>query len=217
MLGLGLYTNLMPEIQLTRATEFWRSVEQEILVEAARLEGLKRLLRANGPLGTASLLRRHKIPDTGPLEEEVTRLPMAIAHSVELTSDEEIEMSFALGSYTELRRDAMGVPKAANNLIIRVALDRYGDAAPRFCMHFDCDADLDSFSHFPWTCCVASTEPHEQICTSTQTAFTWQLNRRVHAELRHSRDVAIADLYKRVQKTMGEMGSTCVSCGASHD
>ncbi|CAN9179146.1 unnamed protein product [Alternaria alternata] len=99
-----------------------RALKQKLLREADRLEGLKRALKMKDPVGTALLLEEYDVPDTSFLEEEILELPAGIVDLVELIGDDEVEMSFSLASYTELQRNAMGVPSAANNLLVRYSL-----------------------------------------------------------------------------------------------
>jgi hypothetical protein len=213
LLNLEVYSNAIPETELLKATAFWEGIEAEIMREADRLEGLKRALKMKDPVGTALLLEEYDVPDTSFLEEEILELPAGIVDLVELIGDDEVEMSFSLASYTELQRNAMGVPSAANNLLVRLYLNRYGNTPPRFCTHYDSDADLETMQHIPWICYESSIVPHEHVCFSPQSVFIWQLNRLI---LKHiiSRDVTIAGFYSTVSCTIREMGRVCVCCGA---
>ncbi|KAI4631096.1 hypothetical protein J4E83_002624 [Alternaria metachromatica] len=125
LLDLKVYKQNIPKSELSKATEFWDGIEAEIMREAERLEGLKRTLKAKDPLQTALLIEEYNIPDSNLLEDEIQELPPGIIDLVELIDDDEIEMSFTLASYTELQRSAMGVPSTANNLLIRLTIDRY--------------------------------------------------------------------------------------------
>ncbi|KAI4621825.1 hypothetical protein J4E80_004198 [Alternaria sp. BMP 0032] len=125
LLDLKLYKQNIPKSELSKATEFWDGIEAEIMQEAERLEGLKRTLKAKDPLQTALLIEEYNIPDSNLLEDEIQELPPGIIDLVELIDDDEIEMSFTLASYTELQRSAMGVPSTANNLLVRLTIDRY--------------------------------------------------------------------------------------------
>ncbi|KAG9195353.1 hypothetical protein G6011_00474 [Alternaria panax] len=216
LFNLEVYSNKIPETELLKAITFWDGIEAEIMREADRLEGLKRTLKAKDRVGTALLLEEYDVPDTSLLEEEILGLPAGVIDLVELISDDEIEMSFSLASYTDLQRNAMGIPSAANNLIIRLYLDRYGKKPPRFCTHYDSETDLETTQHLPWISCKRSHAPHEYMCFSPQSAFMWQLNRLI---LRHttSRDVTIAEFYPSVQSTIREMGRMCICCGVNHE
>ncbi|KAI4910128.1 hypothetical protein J4E90_007559 [Alternaria incomplexa] len=125
LLDLKVYKQNIPKSELSKATEFWDGIEAEIMQEAERLEGLKRTLKAKDPLQTALLIEEYNIPDSNLLEDEIQELPPGIIDLVELLDDDEIEMSFTLASYTELQRSAMGVPSTANNLLLRLTIDRY--------------------------------------------------------------------------------------------
>ncbi|KAI4649163.1 hypothetical protein J4E93_003477 [Alternaria ventricosa] len=125
LLNLEVYKRDIPKGELSKATEFWNGIEAEIMREAERLEGLKRTLKAKDPLQTALLIEEYNIPDSNLLEDEIQELPPGIIDLVELIDDDEIEMSFTLASYTELQRSAMGVPSTANNLLLRLTIDRY--------------------------------------------------------------------------------------------
>jgi hypothetical protein len=215
LLNLEVYTKAIPKTELLKATAFWDGIEAEIMREVERLEGLKRTLKAKDPLRIALLIEEYNVPDSSLLGDEIMELPAGIIDLVELIGDDEIEMSFTLGSYTELQRSAMGVPSAANNLLIRLFLDRYGGKPARFCVHYDSDTNLETTQHVPWICIATSTAPHEQVCFSKQTAFVWQMNRIIHRRLRME-EVTIAELYTFIQQVVGEMGHACVCCGASH-
>jgi hypothetical protein len=215
LLNLEVYGGKIPETELLKATAFWDGIEAEIMREADRLEVLKRTLKTKDPAGTALLLEEYNVPDTSLLEDEILELPAGVIDLVELIGDDEVEMSFSLASYTELQRSAMGVPSAANNLLIRLCLDRYGSTPPRFCTHYDSDTDLETTQHLPWVCHETSKVPHEHVCFSPQSAFIWQLNRLVFRHI-FSRDVTIAGFYSGVQNTIREMGRVCICCGADH-
>ncbi|KAL1795692.1 hypothetical protein ACET3X_005916 [Alternaria dauci] len=163
LLNLNVYNNTIPETKLLKATSFWDGIEAEIMREADRLEGLKRALKTKDPIGTALLLEEYDVPNTSLLEEEMLKLPAGVIDLVELIGDDEVEMSFSLASYTELQRSAMGVPSAANNLLVRLYLDRYGSRPPSFCTHYDSDTDLETTQHIPWICHKMATVPHEHL------------------------------------------------------
>jgi hypothetical protein len=215
LLNLEVYSKTIPKTELLKATAFWDGIEAEIMREVERLEGLKRTLKAKDPMRTALLIEEYNVPDSSLLEDEIMELPAGIIDLVELIGDDEVEMSFTLDSYTELQRSAMGIPSTANNLLIRLFLDRYGGKPARFCVHYDSDTNLEAAQHVPWVCIATSTAPHEHVCFSKQTAFVWQMNRIIHRRL-YMEEVTIAELYTSVQQAIGEMGHACVCCGASH-
>ncbi|KAI4621457.1 uncharacterized protein J4E87_006674 [Alternaria ethzedia] len=215
LLKLKVYKQTIPQATLSKATEFWDSIEAEIMQEAERLEGLKRTLKAKDPLQTALLIEEYNIPDSNLLEDEIQELPSGIIDLVELIDDDEIEMSFTLASYTELQRSAMGVPSTANNLLLRLTIDRYGSKPPAFCVHYDSDKGIETDQHFPWICVATSNAPHGNVCFSKQTVFVWQMNRHIHRYLRAG-NVSLRGLYGLVQTMIGEMGQRCISCGCRH-
>ncbi|KAI4940975.1 hypothetical protein J4E91_011060 [Alternaria rosae] len=215
LLDLEVYKSAIPKSKLSEAIEFWDGIEAEIMREAERLEGLKRTLKAKDPLQTALLIKEYSIPDSNLLEDEIQELPSGIIDLVELIDDDEIEMSFTLASYTELQRSAMGVPSTANNLLVRLTIDRYGSKSPAFCVHYDSDKNIETDQHFPWICVATSNAPHGNVCFSKQTAFVWQMNRHIHRYLRTG-NVSIRGLYGIVQTMIGEMGQRCISCGSRH-
>ncbi|KAI4689658.1 uncharacterized protein J4E88_003013 [Alternaria novae-zelandiae] len=215
LLDLKVYKQNIPKSELSKATEFWNGIEAEIMQEAERLEGLKRTLKAKDPLQTALLIEEYNIPDSNMLEDEIQELPPGIIDLVELIDDDEIEMSFTLASYTELQRSAMGVPSTANNLLLRLTIDRYGSKPPAFCVHYDSDKGIETDQHFPWICVATSNAPHGNVCFSKQTVFVWQMNRHIHRYLRAG-NVSLRGLYGLVQTMIGEMGQRCISCGCRH-
>jgi len=215
LLDLKVYKQNIPKSELSKATEFWDGIEAEIMQEAERLEGLKRTLKAKDPLQTALLIEEYNIPDSNLLEDEIQELPPGIIDLVELIDDDEIEMSFTLASYTELQRSAMGVPSTANNLLLRLTIDRYGSKPPAFCVHYDSDKGIETEQHFPWICVATSNAPHGNVCFSKQTVFVWQMNRHIHRYLRAG-NVSLRGLYGLVQTMIGEMGQRCISCGCRH-
>jgi hypothetical protein len=218
LLNLEVYTGAIPMEELAKATAFWEGIEEEIIKEAERLDALRRALKMKDPIGTARLLEVHGIPDTSFLEEEIMKLPAGVVDHVELVGENDVELSFSLSAYTELQRNAMGVPSAAKHLILRLSIDHCEIMPPSFCAHFDSDPGLDTFEHFPSVCLKGSRAPltYEHVCVSKQTAFVWQLNRGIY-RLLHSGVVAIGEIYRLVQAKIGKMGHGCVSCAISHN
>ncbi|CAO2648557.1 Nn.00g078240.m01.CDS01 [Neocucurbitaria sp. VM-36] len=216
LLQIEVYKNDIPTEKLLEAAIFWESIEKGIIEEAEHLEGLQKALKIQDPRGTSMLLEELGIPDNSLLDEELMNLPAGLIDLVERVGDKEVELSFALTTSTELQRGAMGMPKAANTLLLRLFVDHIGDLPPSFCVHFNNDDDLDTLEHSPWICSQNSKSPQDNVCKSVQTAFTWQLNRLIHTQLRIG-NIGIADLYRLVKKRLEELGQLCISCGASHN
>lgn len=216
VLKLEVYEANIPQEKLQEATSFYAAIEAEILKEAERLDNVKKALKAVDPKGTAALLQEIGMPDSSPLEEEISALPSHIIDLVEQVGDCEIEMSFSLSAYSELQRTAMGVPASAQSLLLRLSVDHSATKPPSFCLHYNNQTHVESLVHTPWMCARDSKSPQGQVCISTQTAFVWQMNRRVHTQL-HIGNVRILDVYDFMKKNIEEMSHACVSCGTSHN
>jgi hypothetical protein len=216
LLNLETYTDAIPLDELAKATAFWEIIEEEIVKEAECLNALRRSLKAKDLIAIARLLEMHGIPDTSLLEEEIMKSPAGIIDRVELVGENDVELSFSLSSYTELQRNAMGVPQAAKYLIIHLSIDHYGVMPPSFCTHFDSEPGLDTLEHLSWICSKDARAPHGHVCVSPQTVFIWQLNRGVY-RLLHTGLVAIGEIYRLFQTMIGRMGRGCVSCALPHN
>ncbi|KAH7392855.1 hypothetical protein BKA66DRAFT_457050 [Pyrenochaeta sp. MPI-SDFR-AT-0127] len=216
VLDLEVYKNAIPVEKMFEANEFWETIEKEIIKEADRLEALQKALKAKDPKGTTLLLQELGIPDNSLLDEEILNLPAEIVDVIERVGENEVEISFPLTAYTELRRSALGIPNTANTLLLRLSLDHSGGMPPSFCVHLNNDPKLEGSVHTPYICSQDSRSPQEVVCESTQTSFSWQLNRNLHTQLRIG-NTRIEDLHKFVKQRMGEMGQSCISCGASHN
>ncbi|KAH8723523.1 hypothetical protein GQ44DRAFT_580144, partial [Phaeosphaeriaceae sp. PMI808] len=204
------------KLKLTEAMGFWEYVEDEIIREAARLENLQRALKKRDPTGTALLLQELGIPDNDFLSEKVKKLPARVIDMVKIISGTELEIRFPLSTVTGLQRQAMGIPTGAHSLQLRLILHNIEEIPPSFCLHFSSEKNLEILEHLPWTCSEDSKSPHKNVCTTTPSAFTWQLSRILHTQLRTG-NLDIADLYKVMEQKMTEVGHACISCGTSHN
>lgn len=216
LLNLEVFKHAIPTDKMLEATNFWENIEKEIIREADRLEALQKALKVKDPKGTTLLLQELGISENSLLDEEIMALPAEIMDVVERVGENEVEISFSLTSYTDLRRAAVGVPKAANTLLLRLSVNYSGDIPPSFCVHFNNDLNLGIIEHSPWICSQSSKSPKEVVCKSTPTAFLWQLNRIVHTRLIIGNN-RISDLHTFVKKRIDELGHSCISCGASHN
>ncbi|KAJ4369910.1 hypothetical protein N0V83_005674 [Neocucurbitaria cava] len=215
LLQIEVYHRTIPTGKLQEATLFWGNIEKDIIKEAERLETLQKALKIKDPQGTALLLEKLGIPDDSLLDEELLDLPADIVNVIERVGDREVELSFPLAAFTDLQRAAMGIPKAASTLLLRLSIDYSGDSPSSFCLHFNTDVDLDTLDHKPWICSEDSRLPQEHVCTSVPTAFTWQLNRLLYTELKVG-NIALRDLHTFMSKILEGLGHSCISCGTSH-
>jgi hypothetical protein len=219
MLAINTNSNGVPPAVLMEAMIFWEEIEEEIVAEAERLGELRRVLKVKDPSGTTALLLELGVPDDSKLDEEMASLPTDMFDVVEKVSETEVEISFPLAAFTEMQRGAMGIPGKADCLLLRLNMDDSPDKTLCFCMHYDSEADLDNKQHVPWSSTTANSWPlvdtsrlRERFCTTTPTAFVWQLSRLIHNKL--NRDYQdLADLYTFVKKSMLERGHMCISCG----
>ncbi|KAL6707029.1 hypothetical protein ACN47E_004781 [Coniothyrium glycines] len=214
LLKIELFRNDVPESKLTEASSFWQGIEAEVVAEAERLDALKKALKRADPKGTVALLQEISIPDCSPLEEEISALPIDIFNVVEIVGDNEVEASFSLSTH-EMQRKAMGVPVAAQSLLLRIFVDHTGSFPPSFCSHFDCEVLEKTSNHSPWICSPESKPPQNDFCTSNQSIFLWQLNRRVHAYLQ-AKDAKMVDMYSSIKKQIETLSTACISCGRVH-
>jgi hypothetical protein len=161
-------------------------------------------------------LKELGVPNNSLLDDEILNLPAGIIDVVERVSEAEVEISFPLNAFTELQRGAVGIPKGANSLLLRLSIHNIDEIPLSFCVHFNNDGNLDTLDHTPWICSEGSRPPHENVCTTPQTAFVWQLNRILHTRLKIG-NIGILELHKLVKKKMEQMGQLCISCETSHN
>ncbi|KAJ4320889.1 GID complex subunit containing RING finger motif [Neodidymelliopsis sp. IMI 364377] len=202
--------------QIIQAATFWQGVEDEMILEAKRLEQMRRALKTKDPRGTTLLLKQIGVPDMSELDEEIIELPAGVRDVVERIGDNEVEISFSLAAFTQLQRAAMGIPEAANMLLLRMFLDHSREMTPSFCLHYNNDPNLETIEHAQYVCSSSSEAPTKQICKTVETAFTWQLTRKIHAQLRTGKPSIMA-LHKQLSVTLLSSQLFCVSCGTSHN
>ena len=201
---------------LLEATAFWQQIEDEMIQEAKRLEGLQKALKRKDPKGTSLILQQLGVPDTSELDEEIAKLPAGTVDMVERIDDHEVEITFSLATISQLQRGAMGIPHDASMLMLQLFLDNNNmNSPPAFCLHYDTDQHFETMAHTRYSCTAESKSPTEQICTSTQTAFTWQLSRLIYSKL-CSGVVGIADIYQQITTWIPGSARSCVSCTFSH-
>lgn len=214
---IEIHVDRVPYEKIDEATAFWQKIEQDIIDEADRLHRLQKALKAKDPTGTTLLLQELGIPDHSLIDEEISKLPTGIRDFVERVGDTEVEVSFPIASFTELRRNAMGISKEAKTLLVRISIGLNNDDKPAsFCVHLDSDVFTEDHKHDLWICQRDKSAPSAHVCTSTQTAFVWQVNRILHMQLRDG-DISLVELYTRVKKRLEIIGHACVACGASHN
>ncbi|KAF2119032.1 hypothetical protein BDV96DRAFT_369776 [Lophiotrema nucula] len=214
LLSLDLYETQIPNDKLREAAKYYEKLEEEIVKEADRLEGITKALKARDPRGTAIFLEQLGIQDVNPLDEELESLPVGVIDAVEKRGPNEIEISFPLASFTDLERAAMGIG-SAKTLLLRMCIDYSTDMPANFCTHLDTEDDFGE-EHTPWVCFDGAGEPDKQFCRGRCTALTWQLNRILHRCLTTNEDIGIADLYDFVTQRLLVLPHCCVVCGMSH-
>lgn len=202
--------------KLLEAGKFWAKIEDDLFQEAKRLEQVQKTLKLKDPKGTVLLLQQIGVPDTTELDEEIAKLPTSVIDAVERVGDNEVEISFSLAAFTQLERAAMGIPEATNTILLRLFLDYSGELSPSFCIHYNNDPGLESLEHSRYSCSSSSELPSKQICKSVPSAFIWQLNRKVHTQLR-GHYTGIADLHQSLTKLLPTMFQYCIACGSSHN
>ncbi|KAF1363818.1 hypothetical protein EJ07DRAFT_87884, partial [Lizonia empirigonia] len=205
----------IPKEKLIEAAGFWQKIEDELLQEVQRLETMRKALKAKDPKGTALLLQQIGVADTTELDEEITKLPPGVIDMVERVDNNEVEMSFSLAALTQLQRTAMGVPDVANTLLLRLNRDNSETLPPSFCLHYNTHLQFETLMHSPYSCSADSENPTKQICSSAQTALTWQLSRVVYSQLRRG-ETAIAIVYQNVAVWLRDIAQFCISCSTSH-
>lgn len=202
-----------PKAALTEATTFWQKIEDDIIREETRLIALRNALKARDPKGTALLLQQVGVPDTSELDDEMMKLPAGVIDLVERIGHNEVEMTFALATLTQLQRSAMGVPEGAHTLMLQLSLAYENENSPSFCLHYNTDLHLETLAHTKYICSPGSENPTKQVCASAQTALTWQLSRVVFSELRRG-TTGIADLFQHISTWLPKLVQLCVSCSA---
>lgn len=215
LLGIKVFHFDIPQATLANAVAFWQKVEDDLIQEEARLINLRKALKAKDPKGTTLLLQKIGVPDTTEFDEEMIRLPAGIKDLVERLSDSEVELTFSIAAFTQLQRTAMGVPEGANALILQLSLDYSNELSPSFCLHYDTDKHFESSAHTRYVCSEDAENPTKQICTSAQTALTWQLSRIIYSELRRG-TTGIASIFQYVNTWLPRLAELCVSCSAKN-
>ncbi|KAF2128963.1 hypothetical protein P153DRAFT_423391 [Dothidotthia symphoricarpi CBS 119687] len=215
LLEIETYTSAIPEQKLKEAVAFWGEIERQITEEAERLEALQEALKKKDPKGTSALLEQLGFPADNALDIELLELPAGVIDVVERVSENEVEISFPLPAHTNIQRGAMGIPDAANTLLLRLLLDDSDETATSFCFHYDNDPNLGTLEHLPFNCSKSLKAPNFPICKSVETAYLYQLNRILYRQLK-SGHTPIADLHSLIKKSMSELGHLCISCGISH-
>lgn len=205
----------IPKEKLIEAAGFWQKIEDELVQEVQRLETVRKALKAKDPKGTALLLQQIGVADTTELDEEMAKLPPGVIDMVERVDDNEVEMSFSLAALTQLQRTAMGVPDVANTLLLRLNRDNSKILPPSFCLHYNTHLQFESLMHSPYSCSADSENPTKQICSSVQTALTWQLSRVIYSQLRRG-ETTIAIVYQNVAVWLRDIAQFCISCSTSH-
>lgn len=211
-LDIIVYHFDIPEATLASAAAFWQKIEDDLVHEEARLVALRKALKAKDPKGTSLLLQKIGVADTTELDEEMAKLPAGVIGFVERVGDNEIEMTFSLAPLTQLQRAAMGVPGGASMLILQLSID-HSESSTSFCLHYDTDKHFETLAHTGHVCSAGSEIPTKQICTSAQTALTWQLSRVIYSEICRG-TTGIAALFQYVNTWLPKLAQLCVSCSA---
>ncbi|KAH6642654.1 hypothetical protein C7974DRAFT_328168 [Boeremia exigua] len=202
--------------KLAEATKFWQKIEDELIQEADRLGHLQKALKRKDPPGTSLLLQQIGMPDTVELDEEISKLPVGVMNSVERIGDNEIEFTFSLAAFTQLQRGAMGIPEAANTIMLQILLDSNKESPPAFCLHYDIDQHMETTPHTRYSCSEGSESPTKQICTSKQTGLTWQLGRIIYSKLRKG-ETGINDIHGHVTASLPGIPRHCASCTTTQE
>ncbi|KAJ4378761.1 GID complex subunit containing RING finger motif [Didymella sp. IMI 355093] len=213
LLGIVAYHFDVPKATLICAATFWQKVEDDLIQEEIRLVALRKALKARDPKGTTRLLGHIGVSDTTDLDEEIMKLPASVVDLVEKIGDDEVEMTFSLAGLTKLQRAAMGVPEGANTLMLQLSFDYNNDSSPSFCLHYNTDKSSQTLAHTRYVCSKGSDNPTKQICTSAQTALTWQLSRAIYSEIRGG-TIGIADIFQHINTWLPKLAQLCVSCSA---
>jgi hypothetical protein len=217
LLGIGMEPDNVSvwNSKLNEAMVFWQGIEDEIILEAVRLESLQYALKKRDPTGTRLLLEELGLPSSSQLDDEMADLPAEVMNVVERVGEEQVEISFPLTGFAEMQRNALGIPHGASSLLLRLKTKGEDESPPSFCVHFNDDDDLETLEHSPWRCSSDTRPPHENFCTTPQTTFVWQLNRIIHTRLK-TRNIGIADLHQLLTKRMLKLGHECISCTTLH-
>ncbi|KAJ4398793.1 GID complex subunit containing RING finger motif [Didymella pomorum] len=213
LLGIKVFHfDILPATLVSAAT-FWQKIEDDLIQEEARLVALRKALKTKDPKGTTLLLQKIGVPDTTELDEEMMKLPAGVKDLVERLSDNEVELTFSIAAFTQLQRAAMGVPEGANALMLQLSLDYNNKSSPSFCLHYDTDKHFETLTHTRYVCSAGSESPTKQICTSAQTALTWQLSRMIYSAIRIGAP-GIASIVQDVNAWLPKLAQLCVSCSA---
>ncbi|KAJ8115811.1 hypothetical protein OPT61_g2632 [Boeremia exigua] len=202
--------------KLLEAGDFWQKIENELIQEASRLEALQKALKKTDPQGTSLLLQQIGVPDTIELDEEISNLPAEVLDLVERIGDKEVEITFPLAAFTQLQRGAMGVPDSADTLLLQLFLDYSKELPVAFCLHYNSDQTIETVKHTRYSCSPGSENPTKQICTSSQTALTWQLGRIIYSKLQRG-ETGILDIYQYVKASLPELSQYCATCSTTHE
>lgn len=202
--------------KLLEAAVFFQALEDELIQEANRLATLRKALKKKDPQGTSLLFQQIGVPDTTELDEEISKLPPEVMDVVERLSDNEVEITFSLAAFTQLQRAAMGIPASASTLSLQLFLDCSKKSPPAFCIHYNNDQHSEAMAHSRYECHIGSENPTRQICTSAQTAFTWQLSRIIYSKLRRGQ-ADILGMHQSVTAFLPDLAQFCVSCSVAHD
>ncbi|KAF2710805.1 hypothetical protein K504DRAFT_465862 [Pleomassaria siparia CBS 279.74] len=217
LFGLETYEYHVSLDVLKEVAAYYEDEERQMLAEADRLEGIKKTLKAEDPLGTAIFLKELGIQDTSPLDEEIERLPLSVRSAVEKCGDNHVEVSFPL-TLADLQRGAMGVGDA-KTVLIHLFLDPAYTMPPSFCVHLDTDMDPElnksCLEHTPWNISEKAKEPERVYCRGRLTPLVFQLNRNLHRYFR-VRGYGIADLHAFVKSNLKDLPYECMVCGARH-
>lgn len=216
VLNLKVFRDIIPPEKLLDATQFWEGIEAELVKEVERLEALAKALKKKDIKGTLLLMEQFGIPDESLLDEELKKLPAGVIEVVEKTGENEIEISFPLVAYTDLQRGAMGIPRTANALLLRLSVDSDACIIPEFCIHYDSDIILNRLNHPLLTCEQIFTMSVDAVNTYSQPIFSWQIGRVVHLQIQKG-NVKIEGLHRAVKMMMGKTAHFCISCGLSHN
>ena len=215
-LGLKVYNHGMPDDQYRIVVKYYEDEEAKVFEEAARLEALKRALKAKDRRGTLALLRKHGIKDTNPLDEELETLPPDVRPNVDLYGENEVELTFPLPPSKKLLREAMGGTNA-NALIVRLVFDLSEGLAPSFCCHLDNEPDFNqsAVEHLHWEPSCGTSPPERQFCRGRVSPLTWQMNRHLHHYFL-KRNPDIYSIYKHISKRLKIISTVCIVCGQTH-
>ena len=217
VLNLTIFKDTIPQEKLLEATVFWDNISASLIAEAERLTQVTKALKAKDPSGTTLLLRELRVPDYSALDEALSKLPARVIDVVERLGDSEVEMSFSLSAWTELKRSAMGISATASALLLRLSFDNMGVMEQTFCLHLNDEAGLKAVNHVPWDSSEDTLKAQVGVCSlSTRTAFMWQCHRILHTQLKLG-NIGIESLHRLIKTRLDGLGQACIVCGTSHN